>query len=54
MTYAHIFKAHARTGKKFVLVLSEGFTPTGRESYHDSKTEAKQAAAAAGAKPWNY
>ena len=54
MIYAHIFKAHARTGKKFVLILSEGFQPIGRESHHDSKTEAKQAAAAAGAKPWNY
>ena len=54
MTYAHIFKAHARTGKKFVLILSEGFTPNGIESLHDSKTEAKQAAAAAGAKAWNY
>ena len=54
MTYAHIFKARASTGKRFVLILSEGFQPIGRESHHDSKTEAKQAAAAAGAKPWNY
>lgn len=54
MIYAHIFKAPARTGRKFVLILSEGFTPTGRESYHDSKAEAKKAAQAAGAKAWNY
>jgi hypothetical protein len=54
MNYAHIFKAHARTGKKFVLILSEGFQPIGIESFHDSKAEAKAAAAAAGAKAWNY
>jgi hypothetical protein len=29
MTYAHIFKAHARTGKKFVLVLSEDRSKAG-------------------------
>jgi hypothetical protein len=54
MIYAHIFKAHARTGKKFVLILSEGFQPTGQESYYNSKAEAKAAATAAGAKAWNY
>jgi len=54
MIYAHIFKAHARTGKKFVLILSEGFTPNGIESLHDTKAQAKQAAQAAGAKAWNY
>ncbi len=54
MTYAHIFKARANTGKKFVLILSEGFQPIGQESHHDSKAEAKAAAAAAGAKAWNY
>lgn len=54
MIYAHIFKAHARTGHKFVLILSEGFQPIGTESYHDSKAEAKAAAAAANAKAWNY
>jgi hypothetical protein len=54
MTYAHIFKAHARTGHKFVLILSIGFQPNGIESHHDSKAEAKAAAAAAGAKAWNY
>jgi hypothetical protein len=54
MPYAHIFKARASTGHKFVLILSEGFTPSGIESYHNSKAEAKAAAAAAGAKAWNY
>jgi len=54
MIYAHIFKARASTGKKFVLILSESFTPNGIESHHDSKAEAKAAAAAANAKPWNY
>ena len=54
MIYAHIFKAHARTGHKFVLILSEGFTPNGIESHHNSKAEAKAAAQAAGAKAWNY
>jgi protoheme ferro-lyase len=54
MIYAHIFKAHARTGKKFVLILSTGFVPDGTESLHDSKAEAKAAAKAAGAKAWNY
>lgn len=54
MTYAHIFKARASTGKKFILILSEGFTPDGIESLHDSKAEAKAAAKAAGAKAWNY
>jgi hypothetical protein len=54
MPYAHIFKARASTGHKFVLILSEGFQPIGQESHHDSKAEAKAAAAAAGAKAWNY
>lgn len=54
MIYAHIFKAHARTGYRFVLILSEGFQPIGTESHHNSKAEAKAAAKAAGAKPWNY
>ena len=54
MIYAHIFKARASTGKKFVLILSEGFQPIGQESHHDSKAEAKAAALAAGAKAWNY
>jgi hypothetical protein len=54
MTYAHIFKARASTGHKFVLILSQGFQPTGQESYYNSKAEAKAAAAAAGAKAWNY
>jgi hypothetical protein len=54
MTYAHIFKANHHTGKKFVLILSEGFQPIGRESFHDTKAEAKAAAKAAGAKAWNY
>jgi hypothetical protein len=54
MIYAHIFKARASAGHKFVLILSEGFQPIGKESYHDSKAEAKAAAAAAGAKAWNY
>jgi hypothetical protein len=54
MMYAHIFKANHHTGKKFVLILSEGFQPVGRESFHDTKAEAKAAAKAAGAKAWNY
>ena len=54
MTYAHIFKAHKSTGFKFVLILSEGFTPNGMESFYQSKAEAKAAALAAGAKAWNY
>jgi hypothetical protein len=54
MPYAHIFKARASTGHKFVLILSEGFRPIGKESHHNSKAEAEAAAAAAGAKAWNY
>ena len=54
MTYAHIFKARASTGHKFVLILSQGFQPTGQESYYNSKAEAKTAAQAVGAKAWNY
>lgn len=54
MTYAHIFKARASTGHKFVLILSEGFQPIGTESHHNSKAAAKAAAKAAGAKAWNY
>lgn len=58
MIYAHIFKARPigilPSPKKFVLVLSKGFQPTGQESYYDSKAAAKAAAAAAGAKAWNY
>lgn len=54
MTYAHIFKARPSTGRKFVLILSEGFQPIGQEMYFDSKTDAKKAAQAVGAKAWNY
>jgi hypothetical protein len=54
MTYAHIFKAHKRTGFKFVLCISQGFAPIGTESFFNSKAEAKAAAQAAGAKAWNY
>lgn len=54
MIYAHIFKARASTGYKFVLILSDSFQPIGQESYYSSKAEAKAAAQAAGAKAWNY
>ena len=52
--YAHIYRA---AGKKARLIISTGPSISEgivSEQLFDSKAEAKQAAKAAGAKPWNF
>lgn len=54
MKYAHIFNA---PGKKVRLIITTGPTVSEgvvSEQIFDSKAEAKKAAKAAGAKPWNF
>lgn len=52
---ARIYKAPKATGHKFELILcANPSTHAGVKTYHAGLREAKAAAKAAGAKPWNY
>lgn len=57
MTYAHIFKARAESGHKFIVYITATPALQGaplQSSYFDSKVTAKKWAASLNAKPWNY
>jgi hypothetical protein len=54
MLYAHLFKK----SKAWILLISDSAAINGdhviSETAYENKTAAKKAAAALGAKPWNY
>lgn len=56
MIYSHIYKAPKRLGKYRLMLTTGAAINTGvlSDTYHPDMRSAKAAAAAAGAKAWNY